>query len=120
MLRIMLFFMSQSVFLSVLIHTDARVFVAGQLNLNKSRAKHNEFHSSPRTSVSQRHGRKYSAMAVGERVKRLRYYIQRVGAVLNMVRRIFLRGIAQSLQSNSPDAVNVDRGPSLGPSQAPA
>ena len=35
--------------------------------------------------------------------------MQRDGAVLNMVLRIFLRVIAQSLQSNSPDAVNVDR-----------
>ena len=41
--------------------------------------------------------------------KRLRYFMQRDGAVLNMVLRIFLRVIAQSLQFSSPDAVNVDR-----------
>ncbi len=41
--------------------------------------------------------------------KRLRYFMQRDGAVLSMVLRIFLRVIAQSLQSNSPAAVNVDR-----------
>jgi hypothetical protein len=41
--------------------------------------------------------------------KRLRYFIQRDGAVLNMVLRIFLRVIAQSLQSNSAGAVNVDK-----------
>ena len=34
--------------------------------------------------------------------KRLRYYMQRDGAVLNMVLRIFLRVIAQSLQDHSP------------------
>jgi hypothetical protein len=41
--------------------------------------------------------------------KRLRYYMQRDGAVLNMVLRIFLRVIAQSLQSNCPGAAQVDR-----------
>jgi hypothetical protein len=41
--------------------------------------------------------------------KRLRYFMQRDGAVLNMVLRIFLRVIAQSLQSNSAGAVNVDK-----------
>ena len=41
--------------------------------------------------------------------KRLRYYMQRDGPVLNMVLRIFLRVIAQSLQSNSPGAAHVDR-----------
>ena len=41
--------------------------------------------------------------------KRLRYFMQRDGAVLNMVLRIFLRVIAQSLQSNSPGAANVDK-----------
>lgn len=41
--------------------------------------------------------------------KRLRYFLQRDGAVLNMVLRIFLRVIAQSLQSNSPDALTVDK-----------
>jgi hypothetical protein len=41
--------------------------------------------------------------------KRLRYFMQRDGAVLNMVLRIFLRVIAQSLQSNCPGAAHVDR-----------
>ena len=36
--------------------------------------------------------------------KRLRYFMRRDGAVLNMVLRIFLRVIAQSLQSSSPGA----------------
>ena len=41
--------------------------------------------------------------------KRLRYFVQRDGAVLNMVLRIFLRVIAQSLQTHSPGAANVDK-----------
>ena len=41
--------------------------------------------------------------------KRLRYFIQRDGAVLNMVLRIFLRVIAQTLQTHSPGAAHVDR-----------
>ena len=41
--------------------------------------------------------------------KLLRYFIQRDGAVLNMVLRIFLRVIAQSLQSNSPGTAQVGR-----------
>jgi len=41
--------------------------------------------------------------------KRLRYFMQRDGAVLNMVLRIFLRVISQSLQSNCPGAAQVDR-----------
>ena len=41
--------------------------------------------------------------------KRLRYFMQRDGAVLNMVLRIFLRVIAQSLQAHCPDAANADR-----------
>jgi hypothetical protein len=41
--------------------------------------------------------------------KRLRYFMQRDGAVLNMVLRIFLRVIAQSLQSNSPGTAQLDR-----------
>jgi hypothetical protein len=41
--------------------------------------------------------------------KRLRYFLQRDGAVLNMVLRIFLRVIAQSLQSCSPGAAQVDK-----------
>ncbi|MBP6559395.1 MAG: IS91 family transposase [Burkholderiaceae bacterium] len=41
--------------------------------------------------------------------KRLRYFLQRDGAVLNMVLRIFLRVIAQSLQSNSPGVAQVDK-----------
>jgi hypothetical protein len=36
--------------------------------------------------------------------KRLCYFMQRDGAVLNMVLRIFLRVIAQSLQVHSPGA----------------
>ncbi len=41
--------------------------------------------------------------------KRLRYFMQRDGAVLNMVLRIFLRVIAQSLQSHRPGAAHVDK-----------
>ena len=41
--------------------------------------------------------------------KRLRYFMQRDGPVLNMVLRIFLRVIAQSLQSRSPGAAQVDK-----------
>ena len=41
--------------------------------------------------------------------KRLRYFMQRDGVVLNMVLRIFLRVIAQSLQAHSPGAANVDK-----------
>ena len=41
--------------------------------------------------------------------KRLRYFMQHDGAVLNMVLRIFLRVIAQSLQTHCPGAVNVDK-----------
>ena len=40
--------------------------------------------------------------------KRLRYFMQRDGAVLNMVLRIFLRVIAQSLQAHSPGAASGD------------
>ena len=40
---------------------------------------------------------------------RLRYFMQRDGAVLNMVLRIFLRVIAQALQSHSPGAQTMDR-----------
>ena len=40
--------------------------------------------------------------------KRLRYFMQRDGAVLGMVLRIFLRVIAQTLQVNSPGAANAD------------
>ena len=39
--------------------------------------------------------------------KRLRYFMQRDGPVLNIVLRIFLRAIAQTLQSHSPSAANV-------------
>ena len=39
--------------------------------------------------------------------KRLRYFMQRDGAVLGMVLRIFLRVIEQSLQSLSPGAAQV-------------
>jgi hypothetical protein len=38
--------------------------------------------------------------------KRLCFLLQREGVVLHMVLRIFLRVIAQTLQSNRPDAVN--------------
>jgi hypothetical protein len=41
--------------------------------------------------------------------KRLRYFMQRDGAVLNMVLRIFLRGIAQSLQDHCVGAARVDK-----------
>ena len=41
--------------------------------------------------------------------KRLRYFMQRDGAVLGMVLRIFLRVIAQTLQANSPGAQNPDK-----------
>ena len=41
--------------------------------------------------------------------KRLRYFMQRDGLVLNMVLRIFLRVIAQSLSASSPGAANVDK-----------
>jgi hypothetical protein len=41
--------------------------------------------------------------------KRLRYFMQRDGPVLNMVLRIFLRVIAQTLQANSPGAANPDK-----------
>ena len=41
--------------------------------------------------------------------KRLRYFMQRDGAVLNMVLRIFLRVIAQSLLDHSLGAVSVDK-----------
>ncbi len=40
--------------------------------------------------------------------KRLRYFMQRDGVVLNMVLRIFLRVIAQSLQTHAPGTANVD------------
>ena len=41
--------------------------------------------------------------------KRLRYFMQRDGAVLGMVLRIFLRVIAQSLETHCPGAANVDK-----------
>jgi hypothetical protein len=41
--------------------------------------------------------------------KRLRYFMQRDGATLNMVLRIFLRVIAQSLQSCSPGVAQLDK-----------
>jgi Transposase zinc-binding domain/Putative transposase len=41
--------------------------------------------------------------------KRLRYFMQRDALVLNMVLRIFLRVIAQSLQAHSPGAASVDK-----------
>ena len=41
--------------------------------------------------------------------KRLRYFMQHDAAALNMVLRIFLRVIAQSLQSLSPGAAQVDK-----------
>jgi len=40
--------------------------------------------------------------------KRLRYFMQRDGAVLTMVLRIFLRVIAHSLQTHSPGAAHAD------------
>ena len=41
--------------------------------------------------------------------KRLRYFMQRDGAVLSMVLRIFLRVIAQSLCASCPGAASVDK-----------
>jgi hypothetical protein len=41
--------------------------------------------------------------------KRLRYFMQRDGAVLNMVLRIFLWVIAQTLQTHSPGAAQLDK-----------
>ena len=41
--------------------------------------------------------------------KRLRYFMQRDGAVLNMVLRIFLRVIARSLPANCPGVANADK-----------
>jgi hypothetical protein len=41
--------------------------------------------------------------------KRLRYFMQRDGATLNMVLRIFLRVIAQTLQSCSPGVAQLDK-----------
>jgi hypothetical protein len=41
--------------------------------------------------------------------KRLRYFMQRDDAALNMVLRIFLRVISQSLQSNCPGAAQLDK-----------
>jgi hypothetical protein len=41
--------------------------------------------------------------------KRLRYFMQRDGAVLGMVLRIFLRVIEQTLQAHSPGAASVDK-----------
>ena len=41
--------------------------------------------------------------------KRLRYFMQRDGAVLSMVLRIFLRVIAQSLQAHCIGAANADK-----------
>ena len=41
--------------------------------------------------------------------KRLRHFMQRDGAVLGMVLRIFLRVIAQSLQTHSPGSAQVDK-----------
>ena len=41
--------------------------------------------------------------------KRLRYFMQRDGAVLNMLLRIFLRVIAQSLSANCPGAADVNK-----------
>ena len=41
--------------------------------------------------------------------KRLRFLLQRDGAVLSMVLRIFLRVIAQTLQTHSPEAQTADK-----------
>ena len=55
----------------------------------------------------------FPACPVRQRVlsvpKRLRYFMQRDGAVLNMVLRIFLRVIAQSLQDHCAGAAQVDK-----------
>lgn len=39
----------------------------------------------------------------------MHYFMQRPGAVLNMVPRIFLRVIAQTLQTHNFGAANVDK-----------
>jgi len=41
--------------------------------------------------------------------KRLRYFMQRDGAVLNMVLRVFLRVIEQSLSAHCPGSAQVDK-----------
>jgi hypothetical protein len=41
--------------------------------------------------------------------KRLRYFMQRDGAALNMVLRIFLRVIVQSMQSHCPGTEHLDK-----------
>ena len=41
--------------------------------------------------------------------KRLRYFMQRDGTVLNMVLRIFLRVIEQTVQASSPGSVSADK-----------
>ncbi len=41
--------------------------------------------------------------------KRLSYFMQRDGVVLNMVLGVYLRVIAQSLQTHSPGAANVPK-----------
>jgi hypothetical protein len=41
--------------------------------------------------------------------KRLRYFMQRDGELLNMVLRIFLRVIAQALQAHSPGVAKADQ-----------
>ena len=41
--------------------------------------------------------------------KRLRYFMQRDGAVLDMVLRVFLRVIAQSPQTHSPGSAQLDK-----------
>ena len=42
-------------------------------------------------------------------LKRLRFFMQRGGAVFDMVLRIFLRVIAHTLQTSSPSAAHVDK-----------
>ena len=65
-------------------------------------AAHLTDHVLPRLSV-----RQWVRQWVLSVPKRLRYFMQRDGAVLSMVLRIFLRVIEQSLQSLSPGAAHV-------------
>ena len=63
-------------------------------------AAHLTDHVFPRLPVRQR---------VLSAPKRLRYFMQRDGVVLNMILRIFLRVIAQSLQAHCLGAAQVDK-----------
>lgn len=51
----------------------------------------------------------FSRLPVLSVPKRLRYFMQRDEATLNMVQRVFLHVIAQNLQTSRPGAANVDK-----------